>query len=285
MGAVPSEKEQVRCRQRDDADAGFGQLTRNRVHCLGGHGGELGDMPAGDATLKPALARFGNDQRQVRAIRVQVKICMEIGIGAERFGKIEDAGDMGGGIRVGIGATADEIGAVLERGADQHLSLGLVGQPFLDESAELDIDQVPVIGAERLQRLPRAEPGTRIDLDEAAHGDDAIEHRLLDDGLGTRIDVLDGEGGLGRRRFAHRFGERAGANRHAIEDRRLVEMDVALNKTSSKQITARLDTRRVAGDGRFDGGNPSARHADIHRRGLAVQHRPGNNEIQRRAHA
>ena len=123
-------------------------------------------MAAGDAANETALQRLGQDQRQMRAIGIEIEIGVEIGIGAEFLGQREDAGDVGRRIWVGIGAAADKVGTIRQRRADQRLGFGLVGQPFLDEGAELDIDAVrrvaPPLMGWKSGRLSLERPAARL---------------------------------------------------------------------------------------------------------------------------
>ena len=56
---------------------------------------------------------------------------------------------------------------------------------------------------------------------------------------------------------------RSGERRDAIEDARLVEMEMAFDEPRRHETAARIRARAVAGDARLDGGDASVRDRDI----------------------
>ena len=85
-------------------------------------------------------------------------------------------------IGIGIGATADHVGALLAGLHQQLLGAGIVGEALLRERADLQVDCPRIIAFEPAHRVETVEPHARVDFDVGAHAG-----RAMDDGLLQRV--------------------------------------------------------------------------------------------------
>ena len=161
------------------------------------------------------------------------------------FRQIEDLRHMRHRIAVGIGAAAQQIGALAQRGMQQIQRLRLLRQPLLREGAKFEVDHIGIIGAQPRQRVKGPQPGAGIHLDKAAHHQRAMAHGAFQQGGGAGIDIFLGEGGLGGGGQPHGLGQRALADRAAVKDQRLVQMDVAVHEARAGQIAAAVAPRQI----------------------------------------
>ena len=139
--------------------------------------------------------------------------------------------------------------APLLAGLDQQLlGAGIVGQAFLREHADLEVERPGVIALERAYGVKAVEPDARIDLDMGAHARRALDDGFLQRALRARMDVGLGEGALGRGHRFDRFLERPALAIAALENAGLVEMDVGLDEAGDHQPAVELLLRRVGGD-------------------------------------
>ena len=102
----------------------------------------------------------------------------------------EDACDVLVRLGVGVGAAADQVGALLARSRQQLLGAGIVGEAFLREDADLQIERPGVVALQAAQHVETLEPDARIDLDVGAHELRAGEDRLLQGAAGAGVDVV-----------------------------------------------------------------------------------------------
>jgi hypothetical protein len=94
---------------------------------------------------------------------------------------------------------------------------------------------------------------------------DPVQQALLERVACARVDVLFREGVLGRGGALHVVGRLAVAGRGtAVEDARLVEMEMAFHEAWRYETACRIDTLAVAGEVRPDSGDTAARDGDIH---------------------
>jgi hypothetical protein len=106
-------------------------------------------------------------------------------------------------------------------------------------------------------------------------------YRLFDDTRGASIDIVFLEACLEPRRFPHGFGERAFAEGAAVENARLVEMDVCVDKSSEGEAAIAIDIGYgIAAEAGFDGRDPIASHCDINERAIFVDAHIADDEIE-----
>ncbi len=151
------------------------------------------------------------------------------------------------GVGVGVGAAADQVGALLAGRDQQFLGAGIVGQSLLREDADLEVERPGVVALEAAQHVKTLEADARVDLDVGAHELRAREDRLLQRAPRARLDVGFGEGGFGARGLGDRFLQRAFDDAAAVEDAGLVEVDVGFDEARQDGMAADVLDRRVAG--------------------------------------
>ncbi len=105
-----------------------------------------------------------------------------------------------------------------------------------------------------------------IDFELSAHMRRAVEDRLLQRAAGATVDVLRREAALRLRDLRNRLVEIALFGAAAVEDRRLVEMDMRLDKAGRDETATEFDDRRIGGERRLDSHDLAAADADIDRR-------------------
>src|SRR5262245_23710541 len=114
---------------------------------------------------------------------------MKIDVEIEAARKLENAGDLRLGIGVGIGAAADQVGALLASRDQKLVGAGIVGQALLRKDADLQVDGPGIIALERAHGVKAVEADAGIDLHMGAHSRRAMYDRLLQRPLRARMDV------------------------------------------------------------------------------------------------
>src|SRR5260370_41732958 len=104
----------------------MGQPAGNLVHARGAHGGELGDVPDGDAPAPAVLLGEIADQHCVELLGRGAAVEMHVDVDVEFAPHLEDAADLSGPVRVVVGRGADHGGAALEGGDHQLVGAGIV---------------------------------------------------------------------------------------------------------------------------------------------------------------
>src|SRR5262245_56608670 len=104
---------------------------------------------------------------------------MEIDIKVKAPRNFKNARNVPVRIRVGVGAAADQVGALLARRDQKFLCAGIVEQAFLRDSAYYNVDGPGVVALEPADRIETLQTDARIDLDVRAHAHRALHDRLL----------------------------------------------------------------------------------------------------------
>ena len=121
--------------------------------------------------------------------------------------------------------------SAFQRLAHDVFRAGNVGPAFLQKNAQLQIHSPRVIFREALDGVETAQAHVGVHLDVRAHVADAVQEALLECGACARVDVLDGERVFYRGGARHVVGRApVRERRHAVEDARLVEMEMALHQ-------------------------------------------------------
>ena len=102
-----------------------------------------------------------------------------------------------------------------------------------------------------------------IDLEMRAHVHRAVRDAALQRAFGARVDVLGGEVLLRLGDFADRLFEVALLGLAAVEDVRLVEMDVRLDERRRDEPAAEIHRAAFCGELRLDRRDPAAIDADV----------------------
>ena len=92
--------------------------------------------PAAPAILLGQVA----DQPDVHVMRRMARIEVDVDVDVELARQLEHAADLPGMIAVVAGCSADQAGAPLQGGDQQLVRPRIVGQAFLREDADLEVD-------------------------------------------------------------------------------------------------------------------------------------------------
>src|SRR3954464_14902863 len=188
---------------------------------------------------------------------------MKVDVEIEAAPDGEDGRSLRRRIGVGVGAAADDVGPLLAGLDQQFLGAGIVGQAFLREYADLEVERPGVIALEGAYGVKALESYARVGLDMGAHARRTLDDGFLQGALRARVDVGLGEGALGRGHRFDRFLERPALAIAALENAGLVEMDVGLDEAGDHQPAVELFLlRRVGVDAGGDVDDASRADAD-----------------------
>ncbi|MGY3507580.1 hypothetical protein ACVIQY_000555 [Bradyrhizobium sp. USDA 3051] len=211
---------------------------------------------------------------------IEIEIEMEIDVQVERLGEVEDACEMGVRVGVRVGAAADHLPTIAQRLDQKLLAAGIVGEAFLRKDTERQVDRPGIVTLQRLHRLEAAQSDAGIDLDVGSHARGAVDDSTFEYPGAARVDVLDRETLLHLGDGADRFGDAAVIMPAAAEQAGLVEMDVAVDEAGQGEASADIDFGGLASERRFDGGDPAARDADVHRVGGTTQQGVAKDKVK-----
>src|SRR5262249_44453744 len=158
---------------------------------------------------------------------------------------------------------ADHPGAALQAFDHQLIRTRIADQPFLRKHADLDVDRPFVVGDQRLHAVEPAHADAGIDLDLRAHARGAVLDALFERTCGARAHVLDRHVLLDRRDAFDRAELAALLRRTAVDDARLVEMDVRLDQSGASEPRVGVIDLAVSGEGPLDRDNAALLDADI----------------------
>ena len=175
-----------------------------------------------------------------------------------------------GMVGVVVRRRADRLRATLEAFDHQFVGARIVGEALLRHHAELDVDRPLVFVDQRLHALEPAHADQRIDLDMRAHARRAVLDAALQRLARAPRDVLDRHGVLHVGHALHRVVVAAVLRRAAIDDARLVEMDMRLDQPAAAQATRGVVGRRIADEVRLDRRDAALLEADVGRRVVAA---------------
>ena len=178
------------------------------------------------------------DEGHVEFVRPVADIEMEVDIGVVLMRQLEDAADLA--LMVGIVArrAADRLGAAFQPFDQQFLDAGVIGQPVLRKDADLDVDRPSVIADQRLDAVKAAHADRRVDLDLGAHAGRAVDDAVFEGLRRPPSGVFDGQILFDLGNPLHRVDAAAGFGRQAVDQPRLVEVDVGLDQPGAGEPAA-----------------------------------------------
>ena len=200
---------------------------------------------------------------QMHPGRVEIEVEMKVDIDVEFAGKLENAGDLIVRPGVGVGTTADQSGATPAGFHQKRVRARIVQQPFLRKHADFKINRPGIMIFQLFDRLEAAQSDPRIDLHMRAHPRRPLQDRLFERPARTRIDIVFGESALGGGDSGNGGVKRAGLCTAAVENARLVQMDMGFDKSRQDEPAADLFTLCRVRQLPFNRGNPSALDADV----------------------
>ena len=149
------------------------------------------------------LGQFAN-QLDVHVVRGVSGIEMHVDVDIEFPRQIEHAMDLPGMIGIEIRCRADHASALFQRRHQKRVGPRIVGQPFLREHAQLQVDGPCVIAFQGGDGLERAQFDAAIQFDMRTHARGAEFDAGFQGLAGTAIRILDGERVFDRRDPLHR---------------------------------------------------------------------------------
>ncbi len=206
------------------------------------------------------------DLVDVEMLEAGADIEMDIDIGVVFLRQLEDAVDLRRPVAIVAGRAADGPRAIVHAGDQVDVGLGHAAPAFLDEHAQIQIDRPGIVLRQLLQRLEAFHADIGVDLDMGAHMGDAVDQQGFQRGFGARVDVLDGEAGLDRRDPLHVVAAAVGRRRAAVQNARLVEMDMGFDQPGRDQAALGVEFLAVGRQPRLDGGDTAVGDGDIARR-------------------
>ncbi|MFK4498202.1 hypothetical protein ABIF86_002493 [Bradyrhizobium japonicum] len=218
-----------------------------------------------DRHASPVVAPLGllADLVEVPPGGIEVEIEMEVDVDVEFLREIEDALEVRVRVGVHVGTAADRLAAVAQRLHQQLVAAGVVGQAFLREDAEGEVDGPGIVALQRLDGLEAAQGNARVDLDMGPHARRAVHDGAFEHFCAARVDVLDRKVLLHSGHGADRVRDAAVIVPAAAEQASLVEMDVGIDEPGQGEAPADIDLDGLAGKSRLDRGDAAALHADI----------------------
>ena len=180
---------------------------------------------------------------------------MHVDVDAMRVGEFEDAADLGGGVGVEGGGGADETGATAQRFEEEGFGAGAVGEAFLGEDADFDVDGPGIVAREVLHGIQAAQADQGIDLDMGAHAGGAVFDAAFKGLTGAGEDVFGSETVFDGGNALHRHGVAALFGGAAVDDAGFFEMDVGFAQAGADE--AALGIVRLGGIGHEVGADDS----------------------------
>ena len=181
-------------------------------------------------------------------------------------------------VRIVIRRRADDPRAPLQRLHQQFVGALVVGQAFLREHAQFDVDRPGVVAAQFLQRIEAAHLHAGVQFDMGPHPRRAVLDAVFQGGAGALVNVFLGKGVLDGGDARDGVGVAAVLGRAAVDDAGLVQVDVGFHQSGAGQMACRIVFRRVGGETSRDRDDLAARDADIDRR-AAGQARVADDQV------
>src|SRR5262249_2845575 len=208
-----------------------------------------------------------------------------VDVDVELARQLEDAVDLPGLVGVVARRAADHPGAALEPLDQERIGAGIADQAFLGKDADLDVDRPAIVGDQRLHALEAAHADAGIDLDLRAHAGGAVLDAFFERARRPCAYVLDGHALLQRGDALHGTELAALLRRTAVDDARLVEVDMGFDQAGTDEMPLGVVDLGVSGEAAGDGDDAPALDADVERpfRQAVRQERVADNKIHHSA--
>jgi len=224
----------TRMRTQVEVDPGIGLRG---YEALGRHGRELRHVAGDDAAAAPVFFREIAHLMDVEVIGGGADVEMHVDVDVELAPELEDALDLRRPVGIVARRAADHLSAALEPLDHQLVGAGIIGQPFLREHADFEVDRPFVFIDQRGYGLEAAHADARVDLDLRAHAGRPVQDAFFQRVGGARVDVLDRPGLLHRRDALDRIDLARLLGRASLDDARLIEMDVGLDQSAAAEAS------------------------------------------------
>ena len=225
-------------------------------------------MTDGHAPSPAKLLGLSANFFEIAPRRIEIEVEVKVDVAIEALRDRKHARDVPARIGVCVGTPADQIGPLLAGFNHEFFGAGIVEQSLLRKDANFEIDRPSVIALQSPDRMKAPKPNARVNLHVGAHAHGPLEDRLFQRSATALIDVLLGEGALGRRHRGNRLGERPFARMTTVENARLVEMDVRLDEARNDELAGEVLGASIRIDARSNLDDATSHHADVH--GLAI---------------
>ena len=215
------------------------------------------------------------DQIDVQVVRRVADVEMHVDVDVELAGDLEDTPDLAVLVLVVARRATDQLGAALEALDHQFLGAGIAGEAFLREHADLDVDRPFVVVDQRLNAVEAAHADAGIDLKLRAHAGYAVLDAFFECFLCALVYILHRHRRLDRRHAEHRAELAALLRRAAVDDARLVEMDVGFDQAGAGEVALRVIDLAVRGEVFPDRNDATLVEADVERLPVLAVGEPG----------
>src|SRR5262249_38863775 len=158
---------------------------------------------------------------------------------------------------------SDHPASLFEAFDHEFVGPWIVEQSLLWKDADFKVDGPGIVLNERAHPLEAAQPDDRVDLQVGAHVRGALEDRLLQRARGTRMDILGCESFFCLGNLRDRFLDIATVGGKAVQNARLVEMDMRLDKARRDEPTAEIDRFPLRCEFGFDGDDLAVLDSDV----------------------
>src|SRR5262245_37714147 len=263
MVAIAAHEKKIGRRQHRDRDPGIGQAAGERGDLLRRQQRQLGHVTDHDAAATPVFFRELAHQVDIHGVGRGADIQVHVDVDVELARQLEDAADLAGLVAVVAWRAADYLRAALQSLDQQLLRSRIADQSLLREDTDFDIDRPSIVRNQRLHALETAHADAGIDLDLRAHARRSVLDALLQRSLGARANVVDRHALLQRRDALDGAQLAAFLRRAAIDDARLVEMDMRLDQTGTGEVAPGIIDLGIGGDAALDRDDATLLHADI----------------------
>ena len=248
VGLVAPHQEQVGGRQDGDRDTRFGETLRDLRLALRIERREFGGVADRDAAAESVLFGEVTNQRGVEIVRRVAEVEMHVDIDVVFARQLEHAADLAGAIGVIAGRSADDLCAAPQAIDHQLLGAGIVGQAFLRKYAQLDVDRPFIFVNQRLHAFKTAHADAGIDLHMGPHARRAMRDAVLQRLACAGVNVLYRECLLGGGDTLDGVRAALDLGRAAIDDARLVEMNMRLDQPAAAQASRGVIGWRIANE-------------------------------------
>ena len=258
------------------ATPGVGEAPRDAFELRRLHRRELGHVTDGDASAPAELLGAVADVLDGHAIRGVAEVEVHVDIHVELARHLEQTIDLSRRIAVGVGRAANDVAAPLQALDHELVGSGVVQQTLLRKDADLQIHGPLVLVDQRLDAIQAPQAHHRIHLQVGAHVGGALQDALLQGPHGALAHLLGLEAPLGLRHLGDGLVQRSLDGLAAIEQARLVQVDVGLDEPRRDEASADVDLFALGSESGLDGDDAPALDPDVHRR---VVLRAGNQRI------
>ena len=217
----------------------------------------------------------GHALRRVAEVEVQVDVDVELAC------HLEEPVDLPRRVAVGVGRATDYVATPLQTLDHELVGARVVEQALLGKDADLEVDGPLVLVDQGLDAVEAPEPDHRVHLQVGPHVGGPLKDALLQRPDGALAHVFGLEILLCLRHLPDGLLQRSLHGLAAVEQARLVEMNVGLDEPGRDKTPPDVDLLAFGREPALDGGDAPALDSDVDRRlaFLAGNQRISENQI------